>query len=143
MFREYLARRPYPTSYSQNTVVSICPNSLHFSHVQRTCIISWDAQSRATHKISSVFNLLESSHSLSHTQHLQLNSTINTGYKRLNKIIIKFGTKLKPTKQIVVNYNFTFTIKEQKKSCVIGEFKTKLFVTIINWYNYWLTVASC
>ena len=45
--------------------------------------------------------------SLSHTQSLQLNPILNTGYKRLNKITIKFGTELKPTKQIVVNYNFT------------------------------------
>ena len=48
--------------------------------------------------------------SLPLTQPLQLNSTINTGYKRLNKITIKFGTKLKPTKQIVVNYNFTISL---------------------------------
>ena len=46
-------------------------------------------------------------HSLSITQPLQLNPTINTRYKRLNKVTIKFGTKLKPTKHIVVNYNFT------------------------------------
>ena len=46
-------------------------------------------------------------HSLSITQPLQLNPTINTGYKRLNKVTIKFGTDLKPTKHIVVNYNFT------------------------------------
>ena len=44
--------------------------------------------------------------SLSITQPLQLNPTINKGYKRLNKITIKFGTKLKLTKHIVVNYNF-------------------------------------
>ena len=48
--------------------------------------------------------------SLSHTQPSKLNPTINTQYKRLNKITIKFGTKLKPTKQIVVNYNFTISI---------------------------------
>ena len=37
-----------------------------------------------------------------------------------------------------------FTIKKQKKKlCVIGEAKTKLFVTILNWYKYWLTIASC
>ena len=52
---------------------------------------------------------LESSLSLSHTQSLQLNPTLNTRYKRLNIITIKFGTKLKPTKHIVVNYNFTFS----------------------------------
>ena len=46
-------------------------------------------------------------YSLSITQPLQLNPTINTGYKRLNKITIKFGTELKSTKHIVVNYNFT------------------------------------
>ena len=96
-----------PANYLRNIVVSICPDSSHSSHVQGTCIISRDAQSRATRKNYSVFNLLESSHFLSFTQPLQLNRTINTGYKRLNKITIKFGTELKPTKQIVVNYNFT------------------------------------
>ena len=29
-----------------------------------------------------------------------------------------------------------------KKSCVIGEAKTKFFATIINWYLYQLTVAN-
>ena len=53
--------------------------------------------------------LLESSHSLSITQPLQLNPIINTGYKRLNKNTIKFGTELKPTKHIVINYNFTIS----------------------------------
>ena len=56
--------------------------------------------------------LLESSHthSLSLTKLLQLNPTINTRYNRLNKITIKFGMKLKPTKHIVVNYNFTLSL---------------------------------
>ena len=56
-----------------------------------------------------LFNLqfLESSHSLYITQPLQSNPTINTWYKRFNRITIKFGTKLKPTKHIVVNHNFT------------------------------------
>ena len=49
-------------------------------------------------------------YSLSITQPLQLNPTINTWYKRLNKITIKFGIELKPTKHIVVNYNFTLMI---------------------------------
>ena len=53
--------------------------------------------------------VLESSLSLSITHPLQLNPTINTGYKRLNKITIKFDTELKPTKHIVVNYNFTIS----------------------------------
>ena len=49
-------------------------------------------------KTALVFNCLESSHSLSHTQPLQWNLTNNTWYIRLNIIKIKFGTKLKPTK---------------------------------------------
>ena len=46
-------------------------------------------------------------HTLSHTQSLQINLTWNTGYKRLNIITIKFGTEVKPIKHIIVNYNFT------------------------------------
>ena len=53
-------------------------------------------------------------HSLSFTQPLQLNPAINTRYKRLNKITIKFGTELNPTKQIVVNYNFTKRIRKPR-----------------------------
>ena len=45
--------------------------------------------------------------SLSHTQPLQINPTLNIRYKRLNIIIIKFDTELKLTKHIVVNYNYT------------------------------------
>ena len=45
--------------------------------------------------------------SLSNTQPLQWNPTINTGYKRLNNITIKFGMEYKPTKHNVVNNNFT------------------------------------
>ena len=52
------------------------------------------------------------------TQPLQLNLTINTRNKRLNKIAIKFGMELKPTKQIVANYNFTVS--------PFGYFVTKL-----------------
>ena len=51
--------------------------------------------------------LLESWHSLSTTQPLQWNPTINIGYKRLNNITIKFGTEYKLTKHNVVNNNFT------------------------------------
>ena len=47
--------------------------------------------------------------SFSLSQPLQLNPTINIWYKILNKITIKFVTELKPTKQIVVNYNFTIS----------------------------------
>ena len=46
--------------------------------------------------------------SLYHTT-LTIKSHNKHTYKRLNKITIKFGTELKPTKQIVVNYNFTIS----------------------------------
>ena len=60
--------------------------------------------------------LLESSHTLSITQPLQLNPRINTGYKQLNKITIKFGMELKLTKHIFVNYNFTMSFYDN--SCI-------------------------
>ena len=42
------------------------------------------------------------------------------------------------TKKKKKNYH-----KRTKKSCVIGEDKTKFFATTVNWYKYQLTVASC
>ena len=104
-------KKALPASYSRNTAASICPDSSHSSHVQGTCIISRDAQSRATRENSSVFNCLSlHTHTLSLTKLLQLNPTINTRYNRLNKITIKFGIELKTTKHIVVNYNFTLSL---------------------------------
>ena len=123
-----------PVSYSWNTAISICPDSSHSSHLQGTCIISRDAYSWATSKNSSLFNCL-SLHtlSLSITQPLQLNLTINTGYKRLNKITIKFGTELKPTKHIVVNYNFTNSTLQSPRLAVLWQnskidFRLKMWV---------------
>ena len=48
-------RKALPARYSRNTVASICTDSLHSSHVQGTCITSWDAKSRAT--CENFFNL--------------------------------------------------------------------------------------
>ena len=75
----------------------------HMHHFARCYVTSYQ-------KKTSVFNAL-SLHtlSLSHTQPLQINPTWNTRYKRLNIITIKFGTELKPTKHIVVYYNFTIS----------------------------------
>ena len=72
----------------------------HMSHFAGCLVV------RYSRKLSSL-QLLESSYFLSITQPLQLNPTINTWYKRLNRITIKFGTELKPIKHIVVNHNFT------------------------------------
>ena len=95
--------------YSRDTAVSISiyTDSSHSSHVQGTCITSRDAKSRDTCKNLFSLQQLESSYSLFITQPLQSNPTINTRYKRLIKITIKFGTELKPTKHIFVNHNFT------------------------------------
>ena len=114
MFCRYLARRLYPRDTRKTQLYPSCPNSSHSSHVQSTCITSLDAYSRATHKNTSIFNLpWVFTLFLSHTQPLQIKPTWNTRYKRLNIIIIKFGMELKPTKHIVVNYNFTIFVAER------------------------------
>ena len=66
-------------------------------------------------------------HSLSITQPLQLNPTINTVYKQLNKITIKFVIELNPTKHIVVNYN---TKIEQQESL------SKTYKTLKNLFGF-------
>ena len=68
MFRGCLGGRPYPRDTRENQLSPSCPDSLHSSHVQGTCIISRDAYSRATRENTSIFNAL-SLHtlSLSHT----------------------------------------------------------------------------
>ena len=109
MFRGYLTGRPYPRDIMKTS----CLHPVLTLHIPVICMVHASLHGKLTReilaKIALVFNCLESSHtlSLSLTQPLQLNPTINTGYNRLNKIIIKFDTKLKPTKHIVVNYNFT------------------------------------
>ena len=83
-------------------------------------LISMSRRSKGTIQ-ELVFNCFSlHTHSLSHTQPLQLKPTINTRYKRLNKITIKFGTKLKSAKHIVVNYNFTEWSLSKKKIRICG-----------------------
>ena len=109
MFRECLAGRSYPratreTQLSRSVLTLRIPvmcrahASFHIMHSRELPVKT------LLSSIAWVFT-----HSLSITQPLQLNPTINTGYKRLNIIIIKFGMELKPTKQIVVNCNFTIS----------------------------------
>ena len=73
MFREYLAGMPYPRNIRENHLYPSYLNSSHSSHVQGTCFTSREAYLRATRKNCLVFNCLKSSHSLSHTQPLQIN----------------------------------------------------------------------
>ena len=110
MFRECLAGRPYPqvthkTQLSPSVLTLRIPIMCRAHASFAGCLVA------SYRRKLFYLQLLESSHSFSIIQPLQLNPTINTGYKRLSKITIKFGMELKPTKHIVVNYNFTQLIK--------------------------------
>ena len=107
MSRGCLAGRPYPRDTRETQLSPSYPNSSHSnmckSHGSLRRMLSRKLPTKTLQSsIAWVFT-----HSLSITQPLQSNPTINTGYKRLNKITIKFGTELKPTKHIIVNNNFT------------------------------------
>ena len=111
MFHGCLAGRPYPRD-TRETQLSPSILTLRIPVMCKAhASLCWMLSCELPMKTSSVFNSL-SFHTLSVsiTQPLRLNPTINTGYKRLNKVTIKFGTELNPTKHIVVNYNFTFFI---------------------------------
>ena len=88
-----------PAKHSRKPVVTICHDSSHSSHVPSTGFTSREVFSRATRENSLDLQFVLSLHTLSHTKHIQRNPTYNTGYIRLNRITIKFGTELKP-KQI-------------------------------------------
>ena len=109
MFRKCFAGRPYPratreTQLSRSVLTLRIPIMCR-AHASFRRMLSRNLPAKTLLSlIAWVFT-----HSLSITQPLQLNPTINTGYKRLNKITIKFGTELKPTKHIIVNYNFTIS----------------------------------
>ena len=111
MFHECLVGRPYPRATRETqlspSVLTLCILVMYKAHASLRGMLGRELPV----KTSLVFNSLSlHTHSLSITQPLQLNPTINTRYKRLNKVTIKFGTELKPTKHIVVNYNFTYYI---------------------------------
>ena len=109
MFCECLEGRPYPRA-TRKTQLSPSVLTLRIPVI---CKAHASFHEMLSHELSAK-TLLASiawvfTHSLFITQPLQLNPTTNTGYKRLNKITIKFGTELKPTKHTVVNYNFTIS----------------------------------
>ena len=103
---ECLAGRPYSWDTRKTQLSPSCLDSLHSSMCKSHESLHGMLIARYPRKLFS-FQLLESLHSLFITQPLHSNPTINTGYKRLNRITIKFGTKLKPTKHIVINHSFT------------------------------------
>ena len=86
-----------PTRHSRKLAVTICHDSSHSGHVLSTCFTLREGYSWATRENFFDLQFALSLHNLSHTQPLQRNPTKNTGYIRLNKIKIKFGTELKPT----------------------------------------------
>ena len=110
MFRKCLTGRPYPRATRET---QLSPSILNF-HILVMCRAHASFRGKLSRELpaktlqSSIYLSLHTLYlSHTHTQPLQLNPTINTWYKRLNKITIKFGTELKPTKHTVVNYNFT------------------------------------
>ena len=105
MFRECFAERPYPRA-TRETQLSPFVLILRISVMCRAHASFRGMLSRELPVKTLQYSICLSLHTHTHTQPLQLNPTINTGYKRLNKITIKFGTELKPTKHIIVNYNF-------------------------------------
>ena len=108
--------KPYPRDTRETQLSPSCPDSSHSSMCKSHESFRGMLSRELPAKNSFVFNCL-SLHTLSFsiTQLLQLNPTINTRYKRLNKITIKFGTELKPTKHMVVSYNFTENIDKLNK----------------------------
>ena len=102
---QVLTGRPYLQDTRETQLPSSCPHSSHPTCASHMSHFAGCLVARYLRKLFSL-QLLESSHSFSITQPLQSNPTINSGYKRLNRITIKFGTELKPTKQVVVNHNF-------------------------------------
>ena len=108
MFYEYLVGRPY-LRVTRETQLSSSILTLHILVMCRAHASFHRMLSRELSAKTLQSSICLSRHTLSLTQPVQLNPTINTRYKRLNKITIKFGTELKPTKHIVVNYNFTIS----------------------------------
>ena len=84
MFHECLAGRPYPRATRETQLSPSYPDSSHSNHVQGTCIILWDAYSRATRENNFSLQLALSLHThFSHTQPLQLNLILNIGLQKI------------------------------------------------------------
>ena len=126
MFCECLMRIPYPRA-TRETQLSPSVLTLRIPVMCRTHASFRGMLSRrlpAKILLSSIAWVF--THFLSITQPLQLNPTINTEYKRLNKITIKFDMELRPTKHVVVNYIYTkknvFDMKETSSNVPFFEY---------------------
>ena len=121
MFHECLAGRPYLRATRETqlspSILTLCIPVMCKAYASFCRMLSRELLAKT---LQSSICLSIHTLSLSHTTFTIKNPTINIGYKRLNKITIKFGTELKPTKQIVVNYNFTNSIIRLKHQSVFG-----------------------
>ena len=137
MSRECLAGRPYPQN-TRETQLSpsgltlripvICKAYASFRGMLSSELLAKPLQA----SVAWVFTLF-----LSNTQPLQWNLIVNTEYKRLNNITIKFGTEYKPTKHNVVNNNFTVGIRVFIVGCMRNA-KSQLQLKRAFW---WLDLA--
>ena len=92
MFCGCLAGRPYPWNTRENQMSPSCPDSSYSSHFAGCLLASYPRK-----HFSLQFALSLHTHSLSHTT--LINKThMKYRVHKLNKIIIKFGMELKPTK---------------------------------------------
>ena len=127
MFRKCFAGKPYPQA-TRETQLSPFILTLRILVMCRTHASFHGMLSRklpAKILLSSIAWVFTRTLSLSITQPLQLNPTINTEYKRLNKITIKFDMELKPTKHVVVNCIFT---------------KKNVFEMVMHSLGYWVYI---
>ena len=98
MFHKCLAGRPYLRATRETqlspSVLTLCISVMWRAHASFRRMLSRELPAKTLQSsVAWVFTL-----SLSITQPLQVNLTINTGYNKLNKTTIKFGTKLELTK---------------------------------------------
>ena len=117
MFHECLTGRPYPQDTCKNQLSPSYPDSSHSSHVQGTCITSWEAYSRATRENNFSLQLALSLHTLS-LSHTTLTNKSHMKYK-VHKIEHNYNQiwhGIKVNKYIVVNYNFTGRERIKKKN---------------------------
>ena len=101
MFRKCLTGRPYPRATRET---QLSPSILNF-HILVMCRAHASFRGKLSRELpaktlqSSIYLSLHTlSLSLSHTQPLQLNPTINTGYKRLNKNYNQIWHRIKANK---------------------------------------------
>ena len=98
MFHKCLTGRPYLRATRETqlspSVLTLCISVMWRAHASFHGLLSRELPAKSVQSsVAGVFRL-----SLTITHSLHVNLTINTGYNKLNKTTIKFGTKLELTK---------------------------------------------